>query len=105
MRHTAHGKEVPDNGNSTPDETLLPDGQKADHWVLSPEERQNGWVRPYRESYVHNTCGTQTRMPKACAETYAKNPKYYGSTFCCGCRTYFSVTQFEWEDGSGTVGS
>lgn len=48
-------------------------------------------------------CGTVTTMPMACAETYAREPGYYGSTFCCGCGTYLPVGrsgEFVWLDGT-----
>src|SRR5688500_688648 len=77
-------------GGAPTDETL-PDGQHAAHYVLCPEDRAKGRVEPYRESYIHEKCGTKTTMPAACAETYAVNPEYYGSTFCCGCGGYFPV--------------
>jgi hypothetical protein len=83
-----------------PTEEKLSDGQLADHYVLCPEDRAKGYVEPYRDSYVHETCGTVTRMPAACAETYAAKPEYYGSTFCCACRGYFPVGadgQFVWD--------
>jgi hypothetical protein len=49
---------------------------------------------------VGKGCGTLTRMPAACAETYAAQPGYYGSTFCCGCGAYFPVGrdgEFVWD--------
>lgn len=85
---------------TAPTEEKLPDGQLADHYVLCPEDRAKGYVEPYRESYVHEACGGVTRMPAACAETYAAQPGYYGSTFCCHCRDYFPVGadgQFVWD--------
>lgn len=103
-RCTARGKHVAANGEPTPTEETLPDGQKADHWVLCPEDRAKGYVEPFRIDYIHETCGTRTSMPRACAETYAAQPEYYGSTFCCGCGGYFPVGasgQFIWNDGSG----
>jgi len=42
-------------------------------------------------------------MGMALAETYARDPKFYGSTFCTRCGTHFPVGEFgefEWEDGS-----
>lgn len=53
-------------------------------------------------------CGTLTRMPHACAETYARQPNYYGSTFCCGCGDYFPVGaqgEFVWDGSSERVGT
>jgi hypothetical protein len=49
---------------------------------------------------VGKGCGTLTQMPRACAETYAVQPGYYGSTFCCGCHAYFPVGrggEFVWD--------
>jgi len=94
-----------DTSCSAPTDEKLPDGQKKDHWTLPEEDRKNGHVRPLRKNYVHKKCNTNTRMPMACAETYAKNPKYYGSTFCCGCGDYFPVSQFLWEGTNEEVGS
>lgn len=94
---------IPTSQGPTPTEETLPDGQKKDHWILPEEERAKGFVRPVRRSYVHETCGTVTTMPTAIAETYARNPYYYGSTFCCGCGDYYRVGatgQFIWDDRS-----
>lgn len=53
---------------------------------------------------VRKGCGVATTMGQAIAETYARDPKYYGSTFCVGCKSHFPVEEFRWEDGS-TLGS
>lgn len=87
-----------------PTDEKLADGQNADHYVLCPEDRVKGYVEPLRLDYIHEKCGVVTSMPRACAETYAVQPEYYGSTFCCGCRGYFPVGkrgEFIWNDGSG----
>ena len=86
-----------------PTNELLPDGQLADHWILPKEELAKGMVRPVRTQYRHEKCGTETRMPLKIAETYAREPGFYGATFCCGCRDYFRVGEhgeFVWLDGS-----
>ena len=88
----------------TPTDEKRADGQYADHWVMSAEERGRGFIRPVRTKYIHNKCGTVTKMPLAIAETYARDPRYYGSTFCCGCGNYFPVGEngeFVWDDMSG----
>lgn len=47
-------------------------GQQRGYVVLSAEERAKGFVRPVRQSYVHQTCGGVTTMGLALAETYAR---------------------------------
>jgi hypothetical protein len=57
---------------------------------------------------VGKGCGTVTRMPMACAETYAAEPGYYGSTFCCGCNKYLPVGgrgEFVWDGTNDKVGT
>lgn len=90
------------------DRTLLPDGQQRDHVVLSEVERAKGFIRPVRRSYVHEACGGVTYMPEAIAETYARQPTYYGATFCCRCGAYFPVGangEFVWDKTTEKVGT
>ena len=78
-------------------------GMQEKYVVLSDEERAKGFVRPVRTSYVHITCGTVTTMATAIAETYARDPSFYGGTYCAGCRAHFPVGadgEFLW-DGTG----
>ena len=78
-----------------------------DYWVLSKEERAKGFIRPVREEYTHLVCGTDTRMNLAIAETYARNPKFYGSTYCVHCKNHFPVGengQFVWKGTKDKVG-
>jgi len=73
--------------------------------VLSDEERAKGFVRPVRRAYIHTGgCGTVTTMGQALAETYARDPLFYGATYCCGCNMHRAVGadgEFTWDDGSG----
>ena len=159
-RHTSSGKPAtnPDDA-PVPDSAKRPDGQHVDHWVMSPEERARGFVRPVRLEYRHvgkprpvhplrdltdeeharyrdvgyvkfetypqdgttsvvgrfwtekelrGGCNTKTSMPQSIAETYAANPRYYGSTFCCGCGEYLPVGvsgEFVWEGTDERVGT
>lgn len=80
-------------------------GQHGAYYVLSEEERTKGFIRPVRTSYVHNKCGTVTTMARSIAETYARDPKFYGATFCCHCRTHLPVSEFRWQDSTELVGS
>jgi hypothetical protein len=50
-------------------------------------------------------CGTTTTMGNALSETYARNPKFYGATFCCGCNKHLPVEEFVWEGTDKLVGS
>jgi hypothetical protein len=135
-----------------------PTGQQDAYLVLSDEERAKGFVRPYRDSYVHvgapgpkyplrdlteeekerlkgsgyakyepypesespvlgsywtqerldavgKGCGTLTKMSREISETYARDPKFYGGTFCIGCRKHLPLAEFRWAGTDETVGS
>lgn len=79
-------------------------GMQKDYVVLCEAERAKGFVRPVRQTYVHNKCGVATTMGLALAETYARDPKFYSGTFCVGCKKHFPVDEFKWDDGQ-VVGS
>lgn len=129
-------------------------GQQKGYVVLCDEERAKGWVRPYRDSYVHvgdrpvhplreltpeereenkawgyvafeaypesesprtgrywteaglkSGCGNKTTMGRTLAETYARDPGFYGGTFCCACRKHFPVAEFVWAGTTERVGA
>lgn len=137
---------------------LKENGQQKGYIVLSADERAKGFVRPYRDSYVHvglpaprfdlldltpeqvarygdagyvkyetypesespvagrywtqaqldkigKGCRTLTRMSRDIAETYARDPHFYGGTFCCGCRTHLPLNEFVWDGTQERVGS
>lgn len=95
---------------TNPNDPCLKEGQKEQgqndcYLVLSEFERSQGFVRPYRDSYVHKTCGVRTKMGVALSETYARNPKFYGATFCIGCNTHYPVSEFLWDGTNEEVGS
>ena len=50
-------------------------------------------------------CYTITTMSLPLAETYARDPKFYGSTYCTGCRMHRPVEEFVWLNTDETVGS
>jgi len=84
-----------------------PDGMQETYLVLSDDERAMGFVRPVRTSYRHLTCGAVTTMGRAIAETYARDPKFYGGTYCARCRDHFPVGadgEFVWDWDPGSVG-
>lgn len=76
--------------------------------VLSEEERELGFLRPVRTKYLHEVCGVVTQMSQAIAETYARDPKYYGATYCVGCGDHFRVGKagnFLWDGTDEKVGT
>lgn len=86
--------------------------QAEAYLVLSDEERARGFVRPVRRKYVHAVelggCGAVTTMAKAIAETYARAPRFYGGTYCTGCRMHRPVGaagEFYWDGTSERVGT
>ena len=49
-------------------------------------------------------CGVATIMADEIAKTYARNPYFYGSTYCISCKKHLPVSEFLWDDGE-VVGS
>jgi hypothetical protein len=90
---------------------IQPSGQQEVYLVLSEEERAKGFVRPVRNQYKHLACGTVTTMGAALAETYARDPSFYGGTFCCNCGKHFRLrdeqgdANFHWVPDGSPVGS
>lgn len=109
-----------------------PVAQAVVYLVLSEQDRAAGFVRPVRTSYVHSKpgssagpaactcggdndghtascvltpCGAVTTMGWALSETYARQPDFYGSTYCTGCRMHRPVAEFVWTVDGQRVGS
>lgn len=86
-------------------------GMQKTYLVLSEQERAKGFVRPVRRKYVHEKCGTATTMGQAIAETYARQPDFYGGTYCASCGGHFPVGEhgeFVWavpREGTDKVGT
>lgn len=99
-----------------------PVAQAPVYLVLSEAERAKGFVRPVRRTYVHvgldpvrkgavllklgeGGCGAATTMGLAIAETYAREPSFYGGTYCVGCGKHRPVGEFAWDKDGTVVGS
>ena len=54
---------------------------------------------------VGNGCRVSTKMGLELCETYAKQPSFYGRTFCVGCREHLDVEEFVWDEDGQRVGS
>lgn len=50
------------------------------------------------------SCRIVTNMGLALCETYARDPSFYGSTYCCGCGMHLPVNEFVWIENDGTEG-
>lgn len=99
-----NGSPVPKDQSHT---KLKPNGQQWDYVVLTPEERNKGFIRPYRDAYRHVRCGKISTMGRSIAETYARDPRFYGGTFCVTCGAHFQVGEngeFVWCEMDGTTG-
>lgn len=91
---------------------IIPDGprkgQQKDYIVLAQEEIDKGFTRPYRNAYRHAKCGGVTTMSRTLSETYARDPFFYGGTFCATCRDHFPIGddgEFVWTLDGSKVGT
>jgi hypothetical protein len=82
-----------------------PTPQHDVYLVLSEDERAKGFVRPYRDVYRHAMCGSVTTMGRALSETYARQPTFYGATYCVRCSRHLPVAEFVWVADGERVGS
>ena len=79
--------------------------QREVYLVLSEEERRKGFVRPYRDVYMHagkrGGCGKETKInSRAIGETLARDPTFYRGGYCIHCREHRPNEEFEWLDGT-----
>ena len=59
--------------------------------------------RFWTAAQLKSGCGVVTTMGRKIAETYARDPAFYGATYCAGCKTHLPVGpngEFEWLDGT-----
>ena len=66
-------------------------GQNKKYLILSEEERAKGFIRPVYRKYIHLKCGGLTQMGLALCETYARDPTFYGATYCSICGNHFPL--------------
>jgi hypothetical protein len=98
-----------------PEDRELPEGKTA--WICSGlpghEGECDSWLPVSAEELARFTdrgylggCDQTTYMGQEIAETYARNPAFYGATYCGGCKTHLPVGaygEFVWADGAGEV--
>jgi len=78
-----------------------PVSQNKIYLVMTQEEIDKGYVKPFRKSYKHLSCGCITTMNDAIAATYARDPYFYGSTYCCSCQKHRPLIEFVWMPDGG----
>lgn len=59
----------------------------------------------WTQAELDSGCGYETTMGTRIAETYAREPSFYGSTYCTHCQAHFRVDQFVWRGTNEVVGS
>jgi hypothetical protein len=98
----------PDDPRLTHGSDDTPAPQADTYLVLSDTERAQGFRRPVRLAYLHQPCGQVTVMAREIAETYARQPDFYGSTYCVHCRQHRRVGadgEFVWQGTDEKVGT
>jgi hypothetical protein len=63
------------------------------------------WTQAALDAAKKGGCNSVTTMGQALAETYARDPKFYGSTYCCACMMHRPVAEFVWDGTEERVGS
>jgi hypothetical protein len=81
-------------------------------FVEYPKSSEGGETgRYWTKEELESGCQTLTTMGQALAETYARDPKFYGATFCCHCGKHLRVGpeemggQFVWDGTTERVGT
>lgn len=62
------------------------------------------WTQAELDAAGTGGCGTVTTLVRELAETYAREPHFYGATYCVHCAKHLAVSEFVWLDGE-RVGS
>jgi hypothetical protein len=71
-----------------------------------PEEMKPQIGRYWTQAQLDRKgCGGVTTMGRALSETYARNPSFYGGTYCSQCGMHRPVAEFIWTADGEVVGS
>lgn len=73
-----------------------------------PEDRAvlgTYWTQERLNRCERGFCNCLTTMGESIAETYARDPRFYGSTYCAACRAHFPVNEFIWFGTKERVGT
>lgn len=81
------------------------DWVKAEDYPISELPKTKRLWTQEKLDKVGKGCGTVTTMALPLAQTYARNPAFYGSTYCTGCQKHLPVDEFVWVGTDERVGS
>jgi hypothetical protein len=74
------------------------------HEYAKFEPYPDGGGKFWTKEALKGGCQTVTTMGLALCETYARDPKFYGATYCCGCVAHLRVREFVWIEADGKDG-
>ena len=90
----------------TDEEKELYDGEGYIKFEMYPESMLPRTGKFWTQKQLNAIgCGTVTKMGRELAETYARNPHFYGATYCVGCQMHRPLKEFIWVDDGLVVGS
>lgn len=89
----------------TADEAERTKGRNYVKYEPYPESERPACGRYWTAADLQSGCGTETTMGMALSETYARDPGFYGATYCCGCMRHLPVKEFVWTADGEPVGS
>lgn len=75
------------NGYDKPDVGFV----KFETYPPDESERQRSPGRYWTAAELRSGCGGVTTMSRSIAETYARDPSFYGSTYCTTCHEHYPV--------------
>ena len=76
-------------------------------YVKYPESMRPHVGCYWTQERLSSGCGSVTTMSRGIAETYARDPDFYGSTMCVACKNHFPVGlrgEFVWVELDGSDG-
>jgi hypothetical protein len=92
----------------TPEEAGRYAGQGYVKFEEYPKDGRSGLGRYWTQAQLESGCGCVTTMGRALSETYARDPSFYGGTFCSTCGEHFKVGErgeFVWTLDGQKVGT
>lgn len=72
---------------------------------IYPESESPVTGKFWTKAQLASGCNGVTVIGSSIAETFARNPSFYGGSFCAVCKKHFSNKEFVWEADKTEVGS